>query len=139
MECEDWDGLSSDSELMEQDLKDEEEYNYISNSGPIKGQLSCSFGVALERRLSELLLLKLQDCNSVIERFIKMDLNDLKLVFDVYLPNGKFRKSSPGDPSYVLSLTRGQPPSKMEIEAIERQCGGISLKFCLVEHGRASF
>lgn len=32
MECEDWDGLSSDSELLEQDLKDEEEYNYTSNS-----------------------------------------------------------------------------------------------------------
>ncbi|KAL3755253.1 hypothetical protein ACJRO7_002322 [Eucalyptus globulus] len=97
---------------MEQDLKDEEEYNYISNSGHIKGRLSCSLG---------------------------MDLNELKLVFDVYLPNGKFRKSSPGDPSYVLSLTRGQPPSKMEIEAIERQCGGIPLKFCLVEHGPVSF
>lgn len=32
MECEDWDGLSSDSELLEEDLKDEEEYNYTSNS-----------------------------------------------------------------------------------------------------------
>lgn len=32
MECDDWDSLSSDSELLEQDLKDEEEYSYISNS-----------------------------------------------------------------------------------------------------------
>ncbi|KAL3755255.1 hypothetical protein ACJRO7_002324 [Eucalyptus globulus] len=76
-----------------------------------------------------------QDCNSVIERFIKMDLNEQKLVFDVYLPNGKFRKSSPGDPSYVLSLIRGQPPSKIEIEAIKRQCGGIPLKFALWSTG----
>lgn len=32
MDREDWDGLSSDSDLLEQDLKDEEEYNYSSNS-----------------------------------------------------------------------------------------------------------
>lgn len=248
MECEDWDGLSSDSELLEEDLKDEEEYNYTSNSSSKlqfrkvtsvarwnsgvgmaevverKGQLWMTTGIVHSGKLycsieetlflmeiGALLLLSEndesisletmyqqlaeekdgcfwelyevyrhlkslgyivgrhgipwslksvkkntgtvssegtseslevqspQDCNSVIERFIKMDLNEQKLVFDVYLPNGKFRKSSPGDPSYVLSLIRGQPPSKIEIEAIERQCGGIPLKFCLVEHGRVSF
>ncbi|XP_056159043.1 uncharacterized protein LOC115674891 isoform X3 [Syzygium oleosum] len=204
MECDDWDSLSSDSELLEQDLKDEEEYNYTSNSssklqfrflmeigallllsendesisletmyqqlaeekdgccwelyevykhlkslGYIVGRHDIPWSlksvkrntgtVSSEGTSESLELHSPQDCNSLIKRFIKMDLNELKPVFDVYLPNGKFRKSSPGDPSYVLCLIRGQPPAKIEIEALERQCGDIPLKFCLVEQGRVSF
>ncbi|KAK7839438.1 hypothetical protein CFP56_018033 [Quercus suber] len=35
-----------------------------------------------------------------------MHINEARPVFDVYLPNSKFRKSSPGDPSFVICLTR---------------------------------
>ncbi|TXG70384.1 hypothetical protein EZV62_005319 [Acer yangbiense] len=34
---------------------------------------------------------------------------------------------------------RVYPPSKAEIEVLERQCGSIPMKFCHVEHGRVSF
>ncbi|TXG70328.1 hypothetical protein EZV62_005263 [Acer yangbiense] len=53
--------------------------------------------------------------------------------------NGVFKKSSPGDPSFVLCSTGVYPPSKAEIEVLERQCGSIPMKFCHVEHGRVSF
>ncbi|KAH1077710.1 hypothetical protein GYH30_052982 [Glycine max] len=50
----------------------------------------------------------------------------------------RFRKSSPGDPSFLLYLSRGHP-SRAEIEALERQCGGIPLEICLATEGRVSF
>ncbi|TXG70311.1 hypothetical protein EZV62_005246 [Acer yangbiense] len=34
---------------------------------------------------------------------------------------------------------RVYPPSKAEIEVLERQCGSIPMKFCHVEHGCVSF
>ncbi|PON98982.1 tRNA-splicing endonuclease, subunit Sen [Trema orientale] len=60
-------------------------------------------------------------------------------VFDVYFPNSEFRKSSPGDPSFVLCFTGGYPPSKVTLEVLEGQCESVPLKFCHVEQGRVSF
>lgn len=76
----------------------------------------------------------------VIELFNNMHINEGKPAFDVYFPNSKFRKSSPGDPSFALCLCRSDhPPSEEEIKAVERQCGGsIALKFCQIENGRVS-
>ncbi|KAK2362614.1 tRNA-splicing endonuclease subunit [Trifolium repens] len=76
---------------------------------------------------------------SIDKLFGELKINDLKPNFDVYLPNNRFRKSFPGDPNFLLYLSRGHPPSKAEIELLERQCGGIPLKFCLVAEGRVSF
>ncbi|KAK7267323.1 hypothetical protein RIF29_19992 [Crotalaria pallida] len=73
------------------------------------------------------------------ELFREMQISDLRPDFDVYLPNNKFRKSSPGDPSFLLHLSRDHPPSRAEIEVLERQCGGVPLKVCLVDNGRVSF
>ncbi|RZC20498.1 hypothetical protein D0Y65_007068, partial [Glycine soja] len=50
----------------------------------------------------------------------------------------RFRKSCPGDPSFLLYLSR-HPPSRAEIEAHEKQCGGIPLKICRVREGRVNF
>ncbi|KAK4776752.1 hypothetical protein SAY86_005440 [Trapa natans] len=75
----------------------------------------------------------------ITDRLGKLDLNGLEPAFDVYLPNGKFKKSSPGDPSYVLCLTRESPPSRKDVEVLERQSGHIPVKFCHVENGRVSF
>jgi len=38
--------------------------------------------------------------------FGKLQINYLRPDFDVYLPNSRFRKSSPGDPSFLLYLSR---------------------------------
>uniref|UniRef100_A0A0R0KIQ0 tRNA-splicing endonuclease subunit Sen54 N-terminal domain-containing protein n=1 Tax=Glycine max TaxID=3847 RepID=A0A0R0KIQ0_SOYBN len=74
-----------------------------------------------------------------IKLFGEMQVNDLRPDFDVYLPNSRFRKSCPGDPSFLLYLSRVQhPPSRAEIEAHEKQCGGIPLKICRVREGRVN-
>ncbi|CAN4118476.1 unnamed protein product [Withania somnifera] len=71
--------------------------------------------------------------------FSNMQIGGLRLAFDVYPPNSRFRKSAPGDPCFVLCLVSEYPPSKEEIEDLERHSHGIPLKFCLVEHGHMSF
>lgn len=38
--------------------------------------------------------------------FKDMQIMELKPTFDVYLPNRNFRKSSPGDPSFILCVLR---------------------------------
>ncbi|KAK9135312.1 hypothetical protein Syun_014642 [Stephania yunnanensis] len=82
---------------------------------------------------------KLEPEISVTKLLLNMQINDMKPAFDVYLPNSKFKKSSPGDPSFLLFLSRGYPPSNLEIEDLEVCCNGIPIKFCHIESGRVSF
>ncbi|OMO51043.1 hypothetical protein CCACVL1_30039 [Corchorus capsularis] len=98
---------------------------------------TCSLQGCEEKK--ELLEMEPKDKSSIVELFASMQINEVNPAFDVYLPNSKFRKSSPGAPSFVLCLSRGNPPSRVEIEAIETKHGGIPLKFCHVENGRVSF
>ncbi|KAI3893159.1 hypothetical protein MKX03_020184 [Papaver bracteatum] len=64
---------------------------------------------------------------------------EAKPAFDVFLPNSKFRKSSPGEPDFVIHLSReDNPPSKAEIEDLEARCMGVDLIVCHVEDGRVS-
>ncbi|XP_022973338.1 tRNA-splicing endonuclease subunit Sen54 isoform X2 [Cucurbita maxima] len=80
-----------------------------------------------------------EDEKSICELLNAVQLNELTPIFDVYLPHSKFRKSSPGDPNFMVCLTRGYPPPKTDIEVIERKSGGIPMKYCHVEHGRVCF
>ncbi|MFS7975551.1 putative tRNA-splicing endonuclease, subunit Sen54 [Helianthus anomalus] len=75
----------------------------------------------------------------ITKLFGSMQINEVGPVFDVYPPNSKFRKSSPGEPMFILCISSGGPPTKKQIEDIEGQCEGIPLKFCYVEHGCVSF
>lgn len=76
---------------------------------------------------------------SIADLLSDLQIDEGKLVFDVYLPNSKFRKSSPGDPMFIVSLAGSRPPSTEEIEALERQSKDIPLRFANVEHGRVTF
>ncbi|WOH16147.1 hypothetical protein DCAR_0935696 [Daucus carota subsp. sativus] len=80
-----------------------------------------------------------EDKSTIIEMFKGMHIDKVKAIFDVYPPNSNFKKTSPGNPSFVLCLTSSLPPSKQEISNLERQCYGIPLKFCNIENGRVSF
>ncbi|GAB4843880.1 hypothetical protein Ancab_013844 [Ancistrocladus abbreviatus] len=76
---------------------------------------------------------------SVIEVMENLQIKELRPLFDVYLPNRKFRKSSPGNPCFLICLTGGHPPSRAAVEDLEKLCKGIPLRFGHVEHGRVSF
>nr|XP_027070461.1 uncharacterized protein LOC113695533 isoform X2 [Coffea arabica] len=44
----------------------------------------------------------------ITEMFRGMDINEVRPLFDVYPPNSKFKKSSPGTPCFILCLTSMQ-------------------------------
>uniref|UniRef100_A0A453L7M3 Uncharacterized protein n=1 Tax=Aegilops tauschii subsp. strangulata TaxID=200361 RepID=A0A453L7M3_AEGTS len=46
-------------------------------------------------------------------------------------------KSSPGVPNFLVCLLRNKPPSRDELETVEK-FAGIRLKFCQVDNGRIS-
>ncbi|XP_044467224.1 tRNA-splicing endonuclease subunit Sen54-like isoform X2 [Mangifera indica] len=101
----------------------------ISDSVSLQGSQERNEDMDLESRKA----------GSIIDLFSHLQINEAGPVFDVYLPNRKFKKSCPGDPNFMLYLMRACPPSKTELEVLERQCSNIPLKFCCVEHGRVSF
>lgn len=78
-------------------------------------------------------------CNDITKLFKEMHIDDIYPSFEVHLPNSKFKKSSPGLPSFLLCLLKDKPPSRSELETVENKFEGIALKFCHVDNGRVSF
>ncbi|XP_038721466.1 uncharacterized protein LOC120013654 isoform X2 [Tripterygium wilfordii] len=110
-------------------------YRQLKSLGYIVGRHGVAWTIKSSKSTSESHSLKEKD--SVIELFGNMQVNDnFRPAFDVYYPNSRFRKSAPGDPSFVLCLASGSPPSEAEIQVLEKQFNGVPLKFCHVEHGR---
>ncbi|KAK6945266.1 hypothetical protein RJ641_026368, partial [Dillenia turbinata] len=77
--------------------------------------------------------------NSLSEEFSNLQIRAAVPVFDVYLPNSKFKKSCPDELNFIVCLIRGNPPSVAEIRGLENHCSSIPLNFCHVDHGRVSF
>ena len=46
------------------------------------------------------------ETSSIICQLKDMRINEMMPSYDVYLPNSKFRKSAPGNPSFILYLVR---------------------------------
>lgn len=78
-------------------------------------------------------------CNDITKLLKEMHIDGIYPSFEVYLPNSKFKKSSPGIPSFLLCLLRDKPPSRDELETVENKFEGIPLKFCHADNGRVSF
>lgn len=55
---------------------------------------------------SGLIDMESEDKRSIIGMFNCIQINEAMPVFDVYPPNNKFRKSSPGDPKFIVCFTR---------------------------------
>ncbi|KAL6973247.1 hypothetical protein U1Q18_027429 [Sarracenia purpurea var. burkii] len=126
-----------------------EVYRHLKSLGYIVGRHGISWTVKSVKNDSEsvkgtseikVIMDQRCDCPDLINGLLSnVRISEVRPAFDVYHPNSKFRKTSPGSPSFVLCVTSGHPPSKLEIEDLERRCNGIPLKFCHVEHGRVSF
>ncbi|CAH2063846.1 unnamed protein product [Thlaspi arvense] len=67
-----------------------------------------------------------------------MQLCDARAVFDVYLPNSRFKKSCPGEPSFVACFSGDSPPSKEDVKALQSRVTA-PLMFCHIAQGRVSF
>lgn len=74
---------------------------------------------------------------SIISLLNEIGIREIKPDFDVYMPNSKFRKTNPGNPSFKLAML-SDVPSKAVMEDLEAACNGIPLKFCNVDHGFVS-
>ncbi|KAE8718017.1 hypothetical protein F3Y22_tig00110020pilonHSYRG00455 [Hibiscus syriacus] len=74
----------------------------------VKGQKIKSGTCSLEssQESNELLEMEQENKNSIIELFNNMRITEVTPAFHVYLPNSKFRKSSPGDPNFILCMSR---------------------------------
>ncbi|CAB68142.1 hypothetical protein [Arabidopsis thaliana] len=78
------------------------------------------------------------DNDTVTKLLGDMQICDAKAVFDVYLPNSRFKKSSPGEPSFVACFSGDSPPSKEDIKVLQKRIAA-PLTFCHIAQGRASF
>ncbi|KAJ8429935.1 hypothetical protein Cgig2_017985 [Carnegiea gigantea] len=74
------------------------------------------------------------DRSTIVQLLKDLHIREAKPTFEVYLPNKKFRKTCPGDPSFVVYLAGLKKAAQLE-----RQCKGIPLKVSHVDHGRVSF
>ncbi|RZC49505.1 hypothetical protein C5167_017923 [Papaver somniferum] len=83
---------------------------------------------------------ELEEGISITDGLGNMHINyEAKPTFDVFSPNRKFRKCAPGEPNFVVYLTREDNlPSKEEIEDLVARCKGVGLMVCHIQHGRVS-
>lgn len=55
--------------------------------------------------------------------------------FDVWRPNGNFKKSSPGEPDFRIAVCLGRPPHGKEAELLWKRSKNVKLKIANVESG----
>ncbi|CAN8305954.1 unnamed protein product [Cochlearia groenlandica] len=79
-----------------------------------------------------------EDKESVTNLLGDMQLCNARAVFDVYLPNSRFKKSSPGESCFVACFSGDSPPSKEDIKVMQNSVEA-RLVFCHVAQGRVSF
>lgn len=71
----------------------------------------------------------------------KPSVSNVKIVFDVYLPNTSFKKSSPGVPDHRICVARGQnPPDFFEVQSTTTHLeDDVPLHWAVVNSGEISF
>ncbi|KAJ7295311.1 hypothetical protein O6H91_01G095800 [Diphasiastrum complanatum] len=62
----------------------------------------------------------------------------LRLMFDVYPPNGCFKKTCPRDPAFHVCVISDRPPHLREIQACEEGHEGVPVKFASVVCGHVT-
>lgn len=94
-----------------------EVYRHLKSLGFIVGKHKVPWSVKSVRNSSEISSrssienkgasdLESEDERSISELLDAIQLDEVTPIFDVFLPHSKFRKSSPGDPNFMVCLTR---------------------------------
>lgn len=63
---------------------------------------------------------------------------ELRLMYDVHLPNSRFRKTAPGVPAFSLCVTSGCPPGRAEVRRLQEENQGVPVKFASCDGGHVS-
>ncbi|KAJ4773151.1 tRNA-splicing endonuclease subunit [Rhynchospora pubera] len=79
------------------------------------------------------------DTDFIADRIEELQIGAANLIFDIYKPNSKFKKTDPGAPSFIICLVGDWPPIRKEVEYLEEKCKLVPLKFCHVNHGDVRF
>ncbi|CAN8279747.1 unnamed protein product [Cochlearia groenlandica] len=79
-----------------------------------------------------------EDEDNVTKHLADMRICEARAVFDVYLPNSRFKKSCPGEPSFVACFSGDSPPSKEDVKVLQNRVAA-PLMFCHIAQGRVSF
>ncbi|KAG2325592.1 hypothetical protein Bca52824_008320 [Brassica carinata] len=79
-----------------------------------------------------------EDEDAVTRLLGDVQICNARAVFDVYLPNSRFKKSAPGEPSFVACLSGDSPPSKEDVR-VQQSRIAAPLRFCHVAQSRVSF
>lgn len=80
-----------------------EVYKHLKSLGYIVGRHSVPFTLKITKDSKKIIMAEEED--SIAEKLSQVGLSKSMPVFDVYLPNGKFKKSSPGEPWCMVCLT----------------------------------
>ncbi|CAA7060582.1 unnamed protein product [Microthlaspi erraticum] len=110
-----------------------EAYKYLKGLGYILGR----HGVPWTSKDAAISTLSSEE-ESVTKLLGDMQICEARAVFDVYLPNSRFKKSSPGEPSFVACFSGDSPPSKEDIKVLQSRVAS-PLMFCHIAQGRVSF
>ncbi|KAJ3706670.1 hypothetical protein LUZ61_010375 [Rhynchospora tenuis] len=78
------------------------------------------------------------DTDLLAGRIEELQIDAANLIFDIHRPNSKFKKTDPGNPSFIIFLVGDRPPSRKEV-GLEKKCKSVPLKFCHVSHDNVSF
>jgi tRNA-splicing endonuclease subunit Sen54 len=64
-----------------------------------------------------------------------------QVVYDVYKPGQKFKKSAPGTPDFRLCIASflDEPPTLKDLRVLRLQAGRVPLRMALVDHGSICF
>ncbi|KAJ0245870.1 hypothetical protein HA466_0182740 [Hirschfeldia incana] len=113
-----------------------EVYRYLKGLGYILGR----HGVPWTSKSAAIMTPSGEEDEGTVTKLLgDMQLSDnARAVFDVYLPNSRFKKSSPGEPSFVACLSGDTPPSKEDVRVLQSRISA-PLRFCHIAQGRVSF
>ncbi|KAF3327712.1 tRNA-splicing endonuclease subunit sen54 N-term [Carex littledalei] len=116
-----------------------EAYRHLKSLGYVVGRHGQPWSLKLDKVNSNSDFTADTDPDLIAGRVEELHIGAANLIFDIHRPNSRFKKTDPGVPSFVICLVGDRPPSRKEVEDLEKRCKSVPLKFCHVNHDNVSF